>query len=355
LFNQYTNVQLRALKDLSQKKWGTLFTLFDRFGPIPRLLFDTFLPPDQYRWENHEVKLQCRIAEYEILLRRKIIKAVKMGPNVVESTKYGVNCSPTIYTTRPSKMKGYQYVFVRPSLGFATAEIGRWIAEATFAISPKDALRLYDFLLRKGETETSAGWIFEARMHQIFQRGGTFKATNLGGSTTITIDLDHRSCKDFSQVSELGSLLRKQPESQTINPDIIGGYFKPRHCNLRSLNSVAIARSATTDKPVLVLFQMALSKSHPIKAQGFASIWPELPEELRDTPPILVFVVPADVATTISKQTMVPSGSSTTACNTPDFGKWEQYVLAVSDQILWETSTAKCCNERSIISALTAR
>jgi hypothetical protein len=131
----------------------------------------------------------------------------------------------------------------------------------------------------------SAGWIFEARVHQIFQRGGPFKATKLGGSTTITIDIDHKSCKDFSNVTELGSLLRKQPGSQSINPDIIGGYFKPQRCNRCLVDSFAITRFATTDKPVLVLFRMTLSTSHPVKAEELACIWAEVPEELWETPP----------------------------------------------------------------------
>jgi len=251
------------------------------------------------------------------------------------STEHGANCSYTIYTMRPRVKKQYMYVSISPVFGFATANIGRRIGEATFAISPKDAQRLYRFLLRMGETKTSAGWIFEARMDQIFQRGGPFKAILLGGSTTITIDIVDKSCKVFSTVSELGSLLRIQPGSESINPNIIGGYFKPQHCNQRSPNSFAIARFATTDKPVLVFFQMTVSTLHPVKAQGLASIWAEIPEELRETPPVLVFVVPADVANTFPEQTIVPSGSRTSGSNTPDFDKCEQYVLAVSDEILW--------------------
>jgi hypothetical protein len=317
--------------------WDTLFTLFDSYGPIPRLLFEDLLPPDEYRTGMVEdgtaevdEGLQRRIAEYDRHLQGKILSTVTLDPYILLSTEDGVNCRHTTYTMRPWKTKLYKFVSLRAGYGIATADIGRRIGEATIAISPKDARRLYEFLLRMGETKTSAGWIFEARMHQIFQRGGSFKATKLGGSTTITIDIDHKSCKDFSKVSELGSLLRKQRGSQTINPDIIGGYFQPQHCNLRSVNSVAIARFATTEKPVLLLFRMTVSTSHPVKAEGLASIWAEIPEDLRETPPILVFVVPADVANTFSEQTIVPL-----VCNPPGFDKLEQYVLAVGDEILW--------------------
>jgi len=238
---------------------------------------------------------------------------------------------------RPSKMELFKYVSIRTVIALATADISRRISEATIAIFPKDGQRLYRLLLRMGETKASAGWIFEARMHQIFQHGGPFNATNLVGLAAITNDIDHKACKDFSQISELGSLLPKQPGPQSINPDIIGGCFKPEHCNLRSLNSVAITRFATTDKPVLVLFQMTVSTSQPVKAKELARIWAEIPEKLRETPPILVSVVLADVTNTLSEQNIVPS-----RCNPSGFDKWEHYVLTVSDEILWETSTANC-------------
>jgi len=243
--------------------WDTLFTLFDLYGPIPRLLFETLLPPFAYDGLTVSGVLKRRMDEYGDLLHGKIVEAVKLDPNIALSTEYGVNCSHTIYTMRPWKIDDYKYVSDRPAYGFATADIGRRIAEATIAVSLKDAQRLYDFLLGQGVTKTSAGWVFETRMHQIFQRGGHFVATKHGGSTTITIDID--SCSDFSQVSGVGDMLRERPRSQRINPDIIGRYFKPQRCNLPSVDSFAVRECATTEDPVLVLFQMTVSTEHPVK------------------------------------------------------------------------------------------
>jgi len=117
--------------------------------------------------------------EYGNLLQGKIVEAVKLDPNIVLPTEYGVNCSHTIYTMRPWKIDDYKYVPDRPAFGLATADIGRKIAEATIAISLKDGQRLYDFLFGQGASKISAGWIFEARMHQIFQRGGPFVAAKV--------------------------------------------------------------------------------------------------------------------------------------------------------------------------------
>jgi hypothetical protein len=190
---------------------------------------------------------------------------------------------------------------------------------------------MYEFLLRHADTKTSAGWIFDARMHLVFQGGGSFEATKLGGPTAITIDIGTKPCREFSRVAGLGSLLRRKSGSPRIKPEIIGVYFKPQHRNFCAVDSFAIIKVATTNKPVLVLFQMTVSTQHPVKAHGLASIWAEIPAELKKTPPMLVFVVPADAANTFSRQTIVPSDS-----NTPNFDEWEQYVLPVSIETLWE-------------------
>jgi hypothetical protein len=195
---------------------------------------------------------------------------------------------------------------------------------------------MYEFLLSQAETKTSAGWIFEGRMHILFQRHGPFKATKLGGSKTITLDISHKPCKDFSKVSELGSMLRKESGSPSIDPANIGVYFK-QHCNFCAVGSFAITTLAATKEPVLVLFQMTVSTSHPVKAHGLASIWAEIPAELKRTPPILVFVLPVGAANKFSRQTIVSSGT-----NTPNFDKWEQYVLPVSAETLWENTAPDC-------------
>ena len=351
--------------------WDTLFTLFDRYGAIPRLLFQTLLRPEEYGTEEVDGALQRRIAKYDRLLQGKIVEAVKQDPQIAHSAEYGVNCSHTIYTMSPWKMEPYKYVSDNEYYRLATADIGRKVAKATIAISLKDAQTLYEFLLGQGPTKTSAGWIFETRMHQIFQRGGSFVATKQDRSKDITIDINPESCKDFSKVSELGSLLRKEPGSRSIHPANIGGYFKPQHGNLPSVDSFAISKCATTKKPLLVLFQMTVSTEHPVKAEGLARIWAEIPQALRDTTPILVFVVPTDVANafalkrqkisdsankTSASETSAsrssarttstgrssaskPSAGTSSASNPPDFDKWDQYVLAFSNKELWENIT----------------
>lgn len=254
MFNPYPKIQLWALNGLPQNKWDALFTLYGNYGPIPHLLFDRLHPPAKYRTGMVEDgtgkvddRLQHRIEIYDHSLQAKVIEALKLDPvDALSKEEYGVNGKHTIFTVRPYKMKQYEYVSVRPVYGLPAPGISGRIRAATIDISANDVRRLYDFFLRQRASKTSAGWIFEGRMDLVFQRGGRFKATKLGGSTAITIQILPKRCEVFSKASELGNLLRKDPRSPSISPHIFGVYFKPPQCSFCSLNSFTISKFATT-------------------------------------------------------------------------------------------------------------
>jgi len=188
-----------------------------------------------------------------------------------------------------------------PVFDLATLYIGNRIGEATAYATLKGAQQLYDLLMHQTETETSAGRIF-------------------------------KRCHVFSKVPELSRLLRKQPGSQGIGPDIISDYFPPQPHNLCSVGSFGITRSTVSHELLLVLFLMTVSTSHPVNVRGLASVWAEIPAFLRKTSHILVFVDSVDPAKMVSRQTvtLAVSNPSVTATITPKFAEWDWYVLAVS-------------------------
>ena len=63
--------------------------------------------------------------------------------------------------------------------------------------------------------------------------------------------------------------------------------------------------------PMLVIFQMTLSSSHPVEEDGLASIWSAMPSSLKQTPAILLFIVPAEAAKKFRRQTIKPSDGKT--------------------------------------------
>jgi hypothetical protein len=60
-----------ALKGVSQEKWGTLFTLFSKYGPIPRLLLQYFLPPGEYGTGMVEESLQAESQSMTVFWKEK--------------------------------------------------------------------------------------------------------------------------------------------------------------------------------------------------------------------------------------------------------------------------------------------
>ena len=92
------------------------------------------------------------------------------------------------------------------------------------------------------------------------------------------------------------------------------------------MDSLVITESTVTHKPVLVLFQLTVSG---VKSQGLASIWDAMPATLKETPPILVFVVPEVVERRFSRQAIASSDSNASS----PFEEWDQHVLAVNDKL----------------------
>jgi hypothetical protein len=256
----------------------------------------------------------------------------------VLSDLYSIDGSDSVFLLRPLKLLEYNYVSKMSHLDIATPHIGYRIGAATTEAGLRGAHSIYRFLLGQPETRTSARWIFEARMHRLFQCGGRFGATQLGGSQAITVEMAARPYRTFAELSELGSLLRKPRVWPNINPDIVGVYFRPQQPNPCSLDFFVITKPPTSDKLVLVLFHFTTSTAHRVKAHWLASIWAEMPATLKRTPPILVFVVPDDIAMKFPRQTITLSDSN----NSGVVQEWDQYVFPVSSKTLWETPTHDC-------------
>jgi hypothetical protein len=150
LYNLYsTNFHFRAPKGVPQKKWGTLFTLFTKHGPIPSLFFETLLQPGKYDTKEAEGSLQKRISEYESCLKRKIemLLEAEDTQDAVSTTQYDVNSGPIIFTMCPRKPRHLnKYVSVLSVVDIATPHIGHRIGEATTGAGLRGARTIYRLL-----------------------------------------------------------------------------------------------------------------------------------------------------------------------------------------------------------------
>lgn len=137
------------------------------------------------------------------------------------------------------------------------------------------------------------GLLFEEVAHSVLQRGGNFTYVYIDDSSSVTtaaaatISIEPLKMKTFRTVAELGPLAAP------------GLYARPSVRNFAGVDAVLIP--SDNSAPVLLL-QMTVSTSHPIKLAAVVKIRKEIPPSLKARGVHFVFVVPADVACDFTKQ-----------------------------------------------------
>jgi len=134
------------------------------------------------------------------------------------------------------------------------------------------------------------GLLFEEVAHDALQRGGDFAFVPLndGASTSISTISIERNLKKvtFRTAQELAALLA-------------GTYARPTTSNFAAVDAVLVPSDSSA--PVMLL-QMTVSSSHPIKAAELTKLRNELPATLKRRGVTFVFVVPEDIASCFKKQ-----------------------------------------------------
>jgi hypothetical protein len=215
---------------------------------------------------------------------------------------FGTNDSHTIllmtYTTTDTE---YKNLAPAPFLRIATKYIGHLIGEAHGTRASRAKI-LFDWSLG-----SSAGWVFEMRIHPILQEGGSFScspldsaAPGLPPSSPLRICLK-KGEKTFTSAEGLSQLVRlsSDPNNQIIK---------------------------------IVFFQITVSRNHPVKAKGLDYVLQHLPADAKKEAPVIVFIVPESKQTGFKRQKIGLEGSGV---NQHPAENWHQYVLSFDDATLW--------------------
>ena len=84
-----------------QKKWGTRFTLFTKYGPIPRLLLQHLRTPGEY---------DTRISACDLLLKSKIQEPLETTILFPAGGTYGIGGSHSVFLMRPLTLPEFKCV-----------------------------------------------------------------------------------------------------------------------------------------------------------------------------------------------------------------------------------------------------
>ncbi|KAA8894997.1 hypothetical protein FN846DRAFT_998178 [Sphaerosporella brunnea] len=273
-----------------------------------------------------------RVSEYENPLDDTIYRMLRTVPTSYEAAEYGAGRSHSIWVMHPAPDdSGYEYISTSSVMTLVTPHVGHKVGLAICWQTTEGALHLYRFLLRHSETATAAGWVFETRVHLIFQGGSDLNPSPLHNATAslqLTIKADESITSNRS--ADLGPTQRLASKSRKIHPERFGVYMKPGRCNLTALDSLVIVNCPVTGEPMVVMFQTTISVSHPVKPCGLESLWEQIPAEAKTATPAIIFVIPKENVAKFKRQPIVPSVAA------GPFRAWRQYVLPLSMAELWQ-------------------
>ncbi|KAA8892588.1 hypothetical protein FN846DRAFT_915174 [Sphaerosporella brunnea] len=323
---------------LPETRLAKLHDLYTKYGPVPRILLETFLTDSCDDINNAAVQ------RYDIALRIKITELLR-DANAYIDNSFGTNDSHTIllmdlplddtYTTTCME---YENLAPTTFLRIATKYIGHLIGEAHGARASREAKILYDWSLGTTRTKGTAGWVFEMRIHSILQEGGSFSCSPLDSaapgrppSSPLRICL-RKGDKTFTSAEGLGQLVRLKANARSVKPELCNIYLQPKKCNFTSRDSLAICRGPNNHITKIVFFQITVSQNHAVKAKGLDNVLEHLPADAKKEAPVIVFIVPASELTGFKRQKIDLGGS---VINKHPAEKWHQYVLSFDDDKLW--------------------
>ena len=298
--------------------------MFCDYGPIPRLLLEKFRPTaTDTEWEK-------TLRAYESGLDLKITELLRRDPYVLFSERHAFDDSHSIVLLRadPAHMNGDYCVSLHSAQSIISAYIGRKIGFLSAKGNSEKARQMYNFLLGTAFTKSSAGWIFEGRVHACLGRGDKFRIRRLGTSHDVLQLNIQMGEKTFGSLKALSELCRERKGSHKVKEEIFNRYLRPEKCNLASIDSLCISKTSEGDITRVFLFQITVGAEHSVKASGLKEVFQNLPAHARERKPGIVFVVP-ESTNGFKKQAVTPVSEN------PPEAAWDQYVLSISDAQLW--------------------
>jgi len=137
--------------------------------------------------------------------------------------------------------------------------------------------RFYNLFTGTPGTTVSAGWLFEARMHQLLTGETTIRMFPIHG---------HRAKKNFIYSDYTASLTQNNPQSfqwtsseqYSLPEDDLdelhtGRYYRPDSTSFPTIDSLLLIRPPDRSQPVLLMFQITRNKTvHDVNPIGLRKI-----------------------------------------------------------------------------------
>jgi hypothetical protein len=170
-----------------------------------------------------------------------------------------------------------------------------------------------------------AGCLFEHAAHFVIRRGLTLAIAPLSSDSKTEDSIPVPTVGDNEKSRYFFLDIREKSGSQKVHKDCLGLYMTPISKSEASIDALFISQAYTT-----YLFQMTVSKHHPIKFQGLDTVVSKLPAKAQKDIRF-VFVIPARGVSGEAYQGIestqsiaAPQGANMAKCE--QFQRFPQYV-----------------------------
>ncbi|RPA89012.1 hypothetical protein L873DRAFT_1832110 [Choiromyces venosus 120613-1] len=222
-----------------------LFTTFTCLGPIPSTCLESISMRNDNAY-NRDLKTYLGHVDHEI-------------DTFILQGHYLTEASHRIAIMDPSNDR----------LSYKVRITTRWIAHRLFEKAQRksrlNCFELYKQLTRQDLLRSAAGWFFEGYAHDCQ------KNTHLTFTTNWS-----KSFNYFTNADDLVKQVRVKG-GQGIERDAIGKYFLPYNTNFELVDGLMFSALDT-----LMLLQITIANSHPIKIRGLKNLYESLPATIKN-------------------------------------------------------------------------
>jgi hypothetical protein len=325
-----------------------LWTLFVRYGPVARTLLHDIefkdITPRQLKWlvrsynDSVDTKLDYILRQGAAHVNSQFNNddshtLLLLLPNIAS-----VGRSVIVRSQTPCDDDKYKHISLRCFRRIITPMVGVRLGELACEKASYKGRELYEWMLGNPQLRSAAGWFFEGRAHGVLGQGGRFPCRTLTATAPkLDLELKCSGSNDFhttvfANLHNLGERLRAGKGLKTFNQEYAGIYWTPELHNLGGIDSLTIL-IGPRGQPRAILFQLTISPSHGIDDKGLLRVWDVLPNEIKQVPPAIVFVVPMGLCAAYRVQVIDIAGLDVSKCNP---ARWPQFVLGLDDKILWD-------------------
>ena len=230
-----------------------LWHLYHTYGASPRALSSDSREPDVYR---------DRVTGEVGRIRPDALRHTLQSPESDDSSHFIMAIEPS-----PRSRNACEKRFISQHVFEMLWE--RHIKHQVFELQ-----FYYNVFQGSPNTSSSAGWIFESRMHELLRQGGTISLFPVCGHVAKSnIIFDDYTASNEKKNHKVFHLPKSEEHFLDKGTHLcVGQYYRPRVANFATIDALFPIHSPDESSPILLTLQFTRAKEHDVKESGLCKI-----------------------------------------------------------------------------------